>query len=239
MIKIDDNYVPEIGDVVKYNKLYCLVLGSSNNGNLYLYILYNYYVKDTDTFLFNMLNCAVESSLSETLCMNKLHKIRYLPLSIIYNYYKGIKELKYISSIDKNRVKSWVLKSRLVDSVILPELFSYYDILTEFCNKYRYNTVVSTDNFEQFCFYQYVKSNRIIFSLGVNSNYKVFLDLKCMDSSQINENFILNIVEKLQFKNTKVFMSSDIKNIRKLNIILSDSCKNQIKELVKVRGIVM
>ena len=40
-------------------------------------------------------------------------------------------KLKYISNIDKNRVKSWVLKSRLVESVLLPELFSYYDILTE------------------------------------------------------------------------------------------------------------
>lgn len=240
MIKFDNKYLQDIGDIViSQERVIYLVLGSNSMGQQHGYILFDMreYGLEDNEYVRVLAGTAVEYVLQRPLQRRKISILTTdLPKSIAFNYWKGSSYI-YLMEIPKEDVKAWLVKSKLFDETLQDVSYSLYDLYTNYRKERQKLGTIDEDDFKKFTFYRFQASGRKILSLGINGD--CFLYIEVALKQEVTDERVEQMIESVKNGKGKILMSDRglLPTIVKYYYELTDELKENLIKAVNTRGL--
>lgn len=240
MIKFDNKYLQDIGDIViSQERVIYLVLGSNSMGQQLGYTLFDmqeYRLEDNE-YVQTLARTAIDYVLQHPLQRRKISILTTgLPKSIAFNYWKGSPYI-YLMEIPKEDVTAWLVKSKLFDETLPDVSYSLYDIYTNYREERQKLGTIDEDDFKKFTFYKFRNYGNIILSLGRNEDYFLYIEVALQQ--ELTDEIIEKMIEKVKNGNEKILMSDRVlvTIIVKYDYELTDKLKENLIKAINTRGL--
>lgn len=242
MNKFDNKYLQDIGDIViSQERVIYLVLGSNSMGQQQGYTLFDmreYRLEDNE-YVLTLVRTAVEYVLQHPLQRRKISILTTdLPKSIAFNCWKGSPYI-YLMEIPKEDVKTWVVKSKLLDETLPDVSYSLYDIYANYREERQKLGTINEEYFKKFTFYKFLASGRKILSLGINGDSFLYIEVAL--KLEVTDEIIEKMIERVKNGNGKILMSDRglLPTTVKYDYELTDELKENLIKAVNTRGLVV
>ena len=240
MIKFDNKYLQDIGDIViSQDRVIFLVLGCNAIGQQQGYILFDMreYKLEDNEYVQTLARTAIDYVLQHPLQRRKICPLTTdIPKSIAFNYWKGSSYI-YLMEIPKENVKAWLVKSKLFDETLPDVSYSLYDLYTNYRDDRQKLGTIDEDDFKKFTFYKFRNLGNIILSLGRNEDYFLYIEVAL--HPEVTDEIIEKMIEKVKNGNGKILMSDRVlvTIIVKYDYELTDKLKENLIKAINTRGL--
>lgn len=240
MIKFDNKYLQDIGDIViSQDRVIFLVLGCNAIGQQQGYILFDMreYKLEDNEYVQTLARTAIDYVLQRPLQRSKICPLTTdIPKSIAFNDWKGSSYI-YLMEIPKEDVKAWLAKSKLFDETLPDVSYSLYDIYTNYREERQKLGTIDEDDFKKLTFYKFRNCGNIILSLGRNEDYFLYIEVALQQ--ELTDEIIEKMIEKVKNGNGKILMSDRVlvTIIVKYDYELTDKLKENLIKAINTRGL--
>ena len=240
MIKFDNKYLQDIGDIViSQDRVIFLVLGCNAIGQQQGYILFDMreYKLEDNEYVRTLARTAIDYVLQHPLQRRKICPLTTdIPKSIAFNDWK-VSSYIYLMEIPKEDVKAWLAKSKLFDETLPDVSYSLYDIYTNYREERQKLGTIDEDDFKKLTFYKFRNCGNIILSLGRNEDYFLYIEVAL--HPEVTNEIIEKMIEKVKNGNEKILMSDRVlvTIIVKYDYELTDKLKENLIKAINTRGL--
>ena len=240
MIKLDDVYLQDTGDVViSIEGTVYLILGSNSLGQQQGYTLFDMrdYQKDDMEYLQVLAKTAIEYMMQRPLQRNRIWSLgTSIPKSIAFNYFKGF-YFQYLMEVPKEDLTAWLVKSKMFGVTLQDVSYSLYELCKNYRDKKQQLATVEDDSFKKFAFYRFLKSGKKVVSLGRHEDSLIYVEIAMQEP--VTDKAVEKHIEKLYTRTGKILMSDSctLKRIEKYDYELTDELKEKLIKAVNARGL--